>query len=196
MTADRTAAGMIGAGPKSNRANHDYYATPPVCTEALLRIEPQLLDAHIVEPCCGEGHISKVLKQHGCRVSSSDLIDRGYGRTGVDFLRMHKLQGDVVASNPPFSHAAEFVRHALALDARSVVMLLKLQFLETADRSDLIEDCWLQHRASLQRVHVFKNRVALWKNGKPHKGGMFALGWFVWSRARQAHPHIHRVEVR
>ena len=39
----------------------------------------ETFDKNILEPCCGEGHISNVLKDAGHIVTSSDLIDRGYG---------------------------------------------------------------------------------------------------------------------
>ena len=40
----------------------------------------------IYEPCCGQGHISKVLIENGYNVFSSDLVDRGYGTPRIDFL--------------------------------------------------------------------------------------------------------------
>lgn len=38
------------------------------------------------ECACGEGHLSKVLKNRGYEVLSTDLIDRGYGIGNIDFL--------------------------------------------------------------------------------------------------------------
>lgn len=48
----------------SNHADHDrawgdYYATEPKAAEWLIKLED--FDAPILEPACGEGHISKVL---------------------------------------------------------------------------------------------------------------------------------------
>ena len=48
----------------SNHAEHerawgDYYATEPRATEWLLKLEQ--FDGPILEPACGEGHISEVL---------------------------------------------------------------------------------------------------------------------------------------
>lgn len=45
------------------RAYGDYYATEPKATEWLLRLEK--FDGPILEPACGEGHISKVLIRGG-----------------------------------------------------------------------------------------------------------------------------------
>lgn len=41
------------------RAHGDYYATEPKATEWLLKLEK--FNGPILEPSCGEGHISKVL---------------------------------------------------------------------------------------------------------------------------------------
>jgi len=40
----------------------DYYATPPSATKKLL--ENETFSKFILEPACGEGHISEVLKQN------------------------------------------------------------------------------------------------------------------------------------
>ena len=40
------------------RAHGDYYATEPKATEWLLKLEK--FNGPILEPSCGEGHISKV----------------------------------------------------------------------------------------------------------------------------------------
>lgn len=199
MPADPTTARLIGAGPKAKRAVHDFYATPPECTEALIRAEgSSLLLRPVVEPCCGEGHISRVLRRYGAEVESSDLIARGYGRGGVDFLKTRRqLICKAIVTNPPFSLAADMVRHAMHLRAEKIAMLLKLQFLETQQRADLMEECWQSHGYSLVRVHVFINRVALWKNGIPCKGGMMALGWYVWEKTSLPQPTLlNRIEVR
>ena len=46
-----------------------------------------LLDNPVLECACGEGHLSERLKYYGYDVVSRDLIDRGYGETGIDFLK-------------------------------------------------------------------------------------------------------------
>ena len=47
-----------------------------------------IIPNNILEPCCGIGSISKILKENGYSVYSSDLIDRGYGEeTGIDFFK-------------------------------------------------------------------------------------------------------------
>lgn len=65
------------------RQQDDYYATEPKATEWLLKLER--FEGPILEPSCGEGHISKILIDEGYQVVSRDLIDRGYGSV-ADFL--------------------------------------------------------------------------------------------------------------
>lgn len=86
-----------------DREQHDYYATSPEAIDILLD-EGNAKLSHIVwEPFCGEGHLSKRLEERGFKVYSSDLIDRGYGQGGKDFLSITKSnvwKHDII-SNPP-----------------------------------------------------------------------------------------------
>lgn len=67
-----------------DRQKYDYYATDPIAAEHLLQLEDFSND--IWEPACGEGHLSKVFLARGYNVKSTDLIDRGFGDGGIDFL--------------------------------------------------------------------------------------------------------------
>ena len=69
---------------------HDYYATEPKAVELLL--EQETFRGPVWEPACGEGHIAKVLETHGLLTYASDLVDRGYGFGGEDFLLTEKKQ--------------------------------------------------------------------------------------------------------
>ena len=78
----------LGASNHSanERQHHDFYATSPKAVEQLLALE--VFAPNILEPCCGQGHIAKVLGKHGYKVTAQDLYDYGYGRPGVDFLKI------------------------------------------------------------------------------------------------------------
>lgn len=121
------------------RADKDYYATEPAATEWLTKIEQ--LTSPILEPSCGEGHISRVLMDAGYRVESRDLADRGFGKI-ADFLSDGNTEwnGDIV-TNPPYAFAQEFVEKALSIipPGRKVAMFLKLTFLEGKKRAILFE---------------------------------------------------------
>ena len=98
---------------EEEREGHDFYATDPIA--ATLLIQNYQLNNNIWEASCGQGHLSKVFEDSGFNVKSTDLIDRGYGETGIDFLaQTGKFDGDIV-TNPPYSLANQFVYKALDL---------------------------------------------------------------------------------
>ena len=119
------------------RQREDYYATEPRATELLCKLVQ--FDGPILEPSCGEGHISEELKKAGYDVTSRDLVDRGYGEV-ADFLAIDNIEwnGNIV-TNPPYKYAQEFVEKALSIipKRKKVAMFLKLTFLEGKARRAL-----------------------------------------------------------
>ena len=157
---------------------NDYYATDPKAVRLLLDQED--FASTIWEPACGEGHISKELLQHGYKVFSSDLVDRGYGHGDCDFLKYQtgKLINCDIITNPPYRFAKEFVEKALELVApgRKVAMFLKLTFLEGQGRRELF--C----NNPPQTVYVSSARLQCGKNGDFSGTSMVAYAWFVWRK--------------
>lgn len=174
---------MIGATDfaKQEREVNDYYATDPKVAELLC----DLIQFYpIVWECaCGEGHLAKVLEKRGYIVKATDLIDRGYGKGGIDFLKYDKpFCGDII-TNPPYKYAQEFVEKALSLvsEGRYVVMFLRLSFLEGKKRKK-----WFETSPPLY-VYVSSSRVNCAKNGNfqelAKKGGsVLAYAWFIWRK--------------
>jgi hypothetical protein len=168
-----------GQAPAANRIKDDFYPTPPEMTLALLSVEK--FDGSILEPACGDGSMSRVLEAAGYDVSSQDLIDRGYGEGGRDFL-LEQWSADNVVTNPPFTLVEPFIRQALQTSKRKVAILGRLGLLEGQARRKL----WVAH--PMARVWVFSRRVACIKPGdakygaKGGKGGMIAYAWYVWDR--------------
>lgn len=133
----------------------------------------------ILEPACGQGHIAKTLEAHGYKVLACDLVDRGYGTTGIDFLTLDKQNVNVdVITNPPYKLAQEFVEKAMSVVAsgHKVAMFLKLTFLETAKRRELFK------KYPPKTVYVASQRIACWPNGKPTTQSMVCYAWFVWEK--------------
>lgn len=120
-----------------DRQREDYYATEPKATEWLCKLER--FEGRILEPSCGEGHMSRVLEAAGYDVVSRDLVDRGYGEV-ADFLAIDNLEWDGnIVTNPPYKFAQEFVEKALSIipEGKKVAMFLKLTFLEGKGRRAL-----------------------------------------------------------
>lgn len=169
--------GCLGARNEcvEEREEHDYYATQPIAIEWLMKIEK--LNKHIWECACGEGHLAKPLIENGYAVKCTDLIDRGFGVGGVDFLAQNEaFDGDII-TNPPYKYAQEFIEKALSLitDGNKVCMFLKVQFLEGKRRRDMFE------KYPPKTIWVSTSRIQCGKNGV-FQGSMVAYAWYVWEK--------------
>jgi hypothetical protein len=170
----------------TNSAENDYYATDPRAVELLL--EHETFAPYIWEPACGEGHMVKVLKQHEYSVFATDLIDRGCGLGGEDFLNnpyFTSFDGDII-TNPPYKYAKEFVEQALriVLPGRKVAMFLKLTFLEGQGRRDLFRN------NPPQTVYVSSARLECGKNGVFTGQSAVAYCWVVWRKGHTGSTNI------
>lgn len=178
---------IMGASNHSEfeRVQHDYYATDPQAVEELLKVES--FDKNILEPCCGEGHISKVLEKHSYMVESSDLIDRNFGAGGVDYLTISSWHGDII-TNPPYKYAKEFVEHSLKIikPGQRVAMLLKIQFLESVKRRELFEENPPKY------VYVFSKRTSCARNGDftNYPSSAVCYCWYIWEKGFKGEPVI------
>jgi hypothetical protein len=170
----------------------DLYETPECATRALLAVE-SLPQGTVWEPACGPGAIVRVLRAAGHQVYATDLVNYGSADQDehrVDFL-MEFAAPEIasIVTNPPFKLAAEFVRHALLLCPR-VYMFLRLAFLESEGRSDILEG------GQLRRVYVFRERLPMM-----HRAGWvgtrassrMAFAWFCWDRQHRGPAELHRI---
>ena len=161
----------------SDAQEHDYYATDPKAVELLL--ENETFCSNVWEPACGEGHISEVLVNHGYAVINTDLVDRGVGVGGIDFLTCpERGQRCDIITNPPYKYAKQFVEKALDVvaDGHKVAMFLKLTFLEGQGRRDLFKN------NPPQAVYVSSARLECGKNGQFTGSSAVAYCWVVWKK--------------
>ena len=153
----------------------DFYQTPRWATFAL--IDNEKFSGDVREPACGDGSMSKVLEETGCAVFSSDLYDRGHGQVGLDFLTSTRYADNII-TNPPYNCAEGFVARGVTLARRKVAMLLRLAFLEGANRANTIFA-----KIPPSRVWVFSERITFYPPGAKVKGtGTTAYAWFVWDK--------------
>lgn len=153
----------------------DFYPTPRWATFAL--IDNEEFAGEIWECACGDGAMSRVLEETGQAVVNSDLYDRGYGDIGIDFLRA-KMATDNIVTNPPYNCAEGFVANGVKLARRKFALLLRLAFLEGANRARTIFG-----KCPPARVWVFSERITFYPTGVERKGtGTTAYAWFVWDR--------------
>lgn len=167
---------LAGGAKTAKRQENDFYPTPADCVTALLVAEAEPLTLHrtIWEPACGDGAICHVLHQHGFTTVATDLIDRGHGKGGKNFLTEVEILAPAIITNPPFCLAEEFVRHALDLGAEYVAMLLKSTWFHASSRYPL----FLKHQPTA--VYPLTWRPDFLGQGAP----TMEACWFVWDKSR------------
>lgn len=180
----------------------DFYSTDPDCVKDLLELEQ--FGNKVLEPCCGNGNIAKVLTDAGYDVTATDLYDHGYGTVGVDCFDYTNIDQDIIG-NPPYSLTTEFIEHMLneLQSGHKMALFLKLQVLEGQARYQKIFS-----QGKLKRVYVYVNRVACYKNderyqknedgslkldkdGNPKKIGSAACYmWAIWEADYHGFPEV------
>lgn len=160
----------------------------PKAVKLLLEVES--FNKNIWECACGEGHISKALEEAGHEVLSTDIVDRGYGKGGIDFLNgVYEWDGDII-TNPPYKYAKEFVEQAMksVKDGAKVAMFLKLTFMESKSRKELFA------KYPFKTLYVSSSRLQCAKNGEFSRyksaGTAVAYGWYVWEKGYEGTPSI------
>lgn len=190
--------GMSTVWNPEQRAADDFYATDPVAVEVLIE-RLQSTDPifrrgkpRIYECACGEGNISKALESMGYEVISTDLVDRGYGISGIDFLKTNKLEDcAVIITNPPYKYANEFILHALELlpVGGEAIFLMNISYLSGKQR---FKDIYSQ--GYLDCIYIFSNRICCYKNNIPtgHSSPV-NYAWFVFRKKDPAEPILHTI---
>lgn len=129
------------------RNQDDAYMSPHWIVEALVPRLKRLFEyqgtttPRILEPCCGNGRIARVLREHFPKadIITSDIQHYPELDKVVDFLDPSAFAGekfDVVMSNPPFIHATPIIHKANTLlhEAGKTIMLERQGFLGTKGR--------------------------------------------------------------
>lgn len=179
----------------------DCYETPPEAVAALLKVHT--LPQTIWECCCGPGSIVRSLRATGRVVYATDLVDyksKDQDAARWDFLAERKLPIGVqaIVTNPPYRHAAEFVRKALDL-CPHVVMLMRLAFLEAGNAKTEAGRARLAvlDGGHLSNVFVFQNRLPMMhRNGWTgnRSTNSIAFAWMVWNRDHSGPAALSRIK--
>ncbi len=165
----------------SDKKGADFYPTPRWGTLALL--EHVGFTGPILEPCCGDGAMSRVLEEHRYEVISSDKYDRGYGKVR-DFFDIEKRCSNLV-TNPPYNKAEQILEHAFKIVDRKICLLLRMSFSESKRRYFKL----YRHNPPI-KILVFSERLSLYHPDAPYTsgGGTVAYGWFIWDRRITGRP--------
>lgn len=161
------------------RKDNEFYETEPWAVEALLPCVPPVADEIIWEPAAGNHAIANVLKAHGHKVITSDIItyDVQHDFCGDFFEISEKTKCTAIITNPPYGKgnrtAARFAEHALELCDGWIALLLTAKF-----------------DFGKTRQHLFKDNQRFWGKialldriswtGDGHTGTE-DHAWYVWS---------------
>ena len=186
---------LAGGNPKDKRVDNDFYATDPKAVEMLIE-KYSFNNGVFLEPCVGNGNISKVieLKYPNSNIEGIDIVDRGYPNTVISNFLTYKTDKkyDNIITNPPYSLAKEFVEKGMEMlnSNGKMAMFLKIQFLESEKRIDMFK------KHPPKYIYVFSKRMATWNNGEPtdKNGKRWATtmchAWFVWEKNNKEEPKV------
>ena len=167
--------GINSKRASSGKIKNGFVQTPEYVTKALL--ENELFEGNILEPCCGKGAISKVLKEKGYNVISSDLINYGYGE--VKDLFDIKENYDNIITNPPFALKIDMVNYLLEHTKRKLVLLWYGKNI-----GNIVES---KRSKGLKVIYLFEKRIK-WE--ETNIGWLFA--WYVWEKGYEGDITIKR----
>jgi hypothetical protein len=154
---------------------YDFVRTPKIITESLLKYEK--FDGSILEPCCGDGAISKVLETQ-YNVISSDKYSYGYGKE-KDLFELSE-QYDNIITNPPFAQQQLVKKHLLSLTKKKLALLWYVK--------NLGNEIETKTSKNLKCVYVFNKRIE-WVETK--LGWLFA--WYIWEKGYEGDIVIKRI---
>ena len=175
------------------RQEGDFYPTPAWVTECLL--SSVTLRGPIWEPCCGDGALAKVLSAAGHEVVSTDLVDRGFGRGGVDLLQTSEMPDGcrALVTNPPYGDGGArsrtgkaslqmlgFTEHTIRLARQAqgqLALLVRFQWIAGRRVASLLTE------ASMQSVIVLTRRIQWFDRGSATKTAQHHHAWIFFDFA-------------
>lgn len=174
------------AGRKRNDGI-DFYQTPEWAIKALLtRID--INNKKVVEPCCGNGAIAKLIPN--CVGFDIRTDDNVWGIKGKNIFEARDKCCDIIITNPPYFCAQEIIEKSLNMAKDRVYMLLKLQFLESSSRYEFFQN------TPLKNVYVFCKRITMYPGNdeKPKNSGQIAYAWYEWEHGYNGKPMIEWIK--
>lgn len=179
------------------RKENDLYETEAWATEALLRslpYKPQI----VWEPSAGNHAIADVLRDHGIKVVTSDIVtydrehDFLFDFLVGDFTKLERFGFDAIITNPPYGRGnrdavqyarrIEFLQSLFDSDLFGWSLLLTAKFDFGKTRQDLFADNLYFHSKT-----ALVDRISWAGNGQT---GTEDHAWYNWNIGTNAAPYI------
>lgn len=186
----RPSVTLSNSARRARNSADEFWRTPPEGTAAFMIQEAERLRAlggAVWECACGDGAMAQVIEAFGFDVTATNLTARGYGRTGVDFLKARKGRARIVVTNPPFSRAAEFIRHWAKLGLDYLALLLPATFFHAGQTRGA-----LFRELPPARILPLGFRLDFEERGAPP----MECSWFIWERGNRSLPDYGPVLLR
>lgn len=172
------------------RAKHDWYVEPDWAVSLLIAAVP--FEGAIYDPCCGMGTIPKAFEAAGFKATGTDLIDRGYGVGGQDFLkfnRKHIAPTANIVMNPPYKLTEAFIDQALRFATDKVAVVVPLNFLCSKARHGRYQE-W-----PIWRILILSSRPSMLPGvnllaGEKAGGGAIDYCWLVFKKGYTGLPGV------
>jgi hypothetical protein len=176
--------GRLRAQHAKPRQKNDWYIEPPWTVHALF--DSISFFGLIHDPACGRGTIPLVATKRGHYATGSDLVGRGYGMMGIDFLEDQTKRANII-TNPPYKLAEQFAHHALAVTQYRVAFLVRLQFLAGQRREKM-----LFGKVRPEKIIVLSRRPSMPPGDIDILAGNGTedFCWIVWIRGYRGPPTI------
>lgn len=182
---------MSSTNRGSERNMSDYYVTPLQPIKDFLRAwiideNLSLIGKRFLDPCAGgdKNHVMSYVEAirdviHTENIFTIDIREDSRAMVKGDYLLTQiNSKPDIIISNPPFSLAEEFITKALQdiKEGGYVIMLLRLNFLESSKRKQFFEN------NMPQRIYVYHKRMSFTDNGKTDS---VAYMHAIWNKGQQ-----------
>ena len=165
---------------KRSRDEFDRYWTPCYVTEALLAREK--FEGLILEPACGEGHISKMLVNAGYEVEQADIV---YGQDFFD--RTEKVPN--IVTNPPYGRVNDFIAHALEIATDKIALMCRLHVIVSKGRYAILNP------VAGVKIYIFTTPIMQpVEGGKWKRGSAFTHCWLVLDK-KKIHREFEWIEI-
>lgn len=170
---------------RGQRKKSDFYQTPYSIIEQLLEFES--FENSILEPCCGNGSIVKILNKY----YNPEHVNFFDISSGTDFLKFDKRLYHNIITNPPFSLSFEFIQKAKEIYTEKIAMLLPLSYLHGQKRYNN------KIFSELKCIYVFTRYPLLTseirQDGK-YETGMIVYAWYIWQKNFEGKPVINWID--